>query len=86
MRPSRSGLAPCCNQLGDLLARQQGACHAAYVCEALGLPPSRAAAPAADLGCLRSAFTRLWRQIKREPKHKEVFWRLAVDGVSIDAG
>jgi hypothetical protein len=66
-------------QLGDL-ARQQGACHAEYVREALGLPPG-AAVPAGDLGCLRSAFTRLWRQLKWEPKHKEVFWRLAVDGV-----
>jgi hypothetical protein len=66
-------------QLADL-AQQQGACHAAYVREALGLPPG-AVAPAADLAALRSAFPRIWRQVKWEPKHKEVFWRLAVDGV-----
>lgn len=38
-------------------------------------------APAAALSSLWLAFTRLWRQVKWVPTHKEVFWRLDVDGV-----
>ena len=54
----------------DALAQQRGACHAAYVREALGLPPE-AAAPAAALAALRAAFPRIWRRVKWEPKHAQ---------------
>lgn len=38
-------------------------------------------APAtALLSSLQPAFACLWRHVKLEPKHKEVFWRLAVGG------
>ena len=70
--------------LGFCLARQQEACHAVYVREALGLPPGAVARPPSSSPYGRP-FLRLWRKLKWEPKHKEEFWQLAVDGIPLPA-
>ena len=77
--------------MGDI-SDQRAVCHGAFVCEALD-PPAVAAPPgaapaaadpaAAALGHLRAALRRLWQRVKWEPRHKEVFWRLAVDGIGM---
>jgi hypothetical protein len=63
-------------QMADV-AGQRRVCHTAFVCEALAAPP------AAELAWLYRTFDRLWRGLRWEPRHKEVFWRLAVDGVPV---
>jgi hypothetical protein len=62
-------------------------CHAAYVREALGvppqLPPPMVLPPAEATGLvdLQSTFQRMWRNLRWENLNKEIFWRLTVDGV-----
>ena len=68
-------------QLAELGAARL-ACHTEYVREALGAHASAASVEAATVR-LRGTFRRLWQRVKWEPQNKEVFWRLAVDGVAM---
>jgi hypothetical protein len=63
-------------QQGPLLL-ERAARHARFVELALGAVPSVAA-----LARFAAALRRLWR-VRWEPAHKEVLWRLAVDGVPL---
>ena len=49
--------------------------HTAFLSDALGVPDP----PAAALLAFRAALRRLW-QLRWENRHKEAFWRLALDG------
>ena len=68
-------------QLAELGAARL-ACHTAFVREALGAVSPAASVDAAVVR-LQRTFRLLWQRVKWEPQHKEVFWRLAVDGVAM---
>ena len=56
--------------------------HERYVKEALGLEPLQGL-PNGALEALRGSLRRLWQSLKWENANKEIFWRLAVDGVPL---
>ena len=60
----------------------RSAAHERYVKEALGLEPLQGL-PNWALEALRGSLRRLWQSLKWENANKEIFWRLAVDGVPL---
>ena len=67
-------------QIGDV-ATARLALHAEYVREAHGGPPG-SPLPVGSVPRLRLTFPRLWK-VRWENRHKEVLWRLAVDGIPL---
>ena len=67
-------------QLGDV-ATARLALHEEYVREAHGGPPG-SPLPEGSVSRLRLTFPRLWK-VRWENRHKEVLWRLAVDGIPL---
>jgi hypothetical protein len=64
-------------QMGAVQAERRQL-HSAFVQEALGLPPSDA-----DIDAFCHCLKRAWRTVRWENHHKEVLWRLALDGVPL---
>ena len=67
-------------QIGDV-ATARLALHAEYVREAHGGPPG-SPLPVGSVPRLRLTFPRLWK-VRWENRHKEVLWRLAVNGIPL---
>lgn len=62
------------------ITQQRSVHQATYLREAFALLPAQPA-PARALPNLQQAYARVWKRLTWEPRHKVIFWRLAIDGV-----